>query len=266
MLKQRIITAVLLAPVVLLLIFYGNQWQFAALVVLLQVMSGYEWLRMNRVPQVINVALNASLALAVFIATLQDWLMLSFQSYLIILVLLWVPALMWLKNIRWGNNDAWGHMLKTAIGLLAIVFFAISLNTLHDQPNGHLWTLILFVLIWVADTGAYISGKSFGRSKLAPAISPGKTWEGLLGGVILVAIYAWFIATLMNISAMYAVLSFPLVAVFSVAGDLCASLGKRQAGIKDSSNFLPGHGGFIDRFDSLIAAAPLFVIVLRLVS
>ena len=266
MLKQRIITAVLLAPVVLLLIYYGNQWQFAALVFLLQFMSGYEWLRMNRLPQGINIVVNVVAALAVFLAVWQAWLMLSFQWYLIILVLLWVPALMWLKNIHWGRNGGLGHVLKSVIGFLAIVFFAISLNDLHAQSNGHLWTLILFVLIWVADIGAYVSGKSFGRNKLAPAISPGKTWEGLLGGVFLVVIYAWIIATVMQINVFYAVICFPMVAVFSVAGDLCASMGKRQAGIKDSSNFLPGHGGFIDRFDSLIAAAPLFVIVLRLVS
>ena len=263
MLKQRILTAIILAPLVLLVIFYGNQWQFAALAALLQFMCGYEWLRMNRVSTVPNVVLNGVFTAAVFYAVLSNRLNLQIEWYVIAMVLLWLPAVLWLKFSYWGRERGVSQHMKTLIGLLAIVLFAVCLNVLHGQSKGHIWTLILFLLIWVADVGAYVSGKTLGKHKLAPSISPGKTWEGLLGAIVLVAIYAWIVAWAMKIDTVMAVVLFPIVAAFSVVGDLCASLGKRQAGIKDSSNFLPGHGGFIDRFDSLIAATPLFVICLR---
>ncbi|VAW47930.1 Phosphatidate cytidylyltransferase, partial [hydrothermal vent metagenome] len=123
-------------------------------------------------------------------------------------------------------------------------------------------TLVLFLLIWVADIGAYISGKTMGKHKLAINISPGKTWEGVIGAQILVAVYAIVISQFMDLTWQKALLIMIPVALFSVVGDLAASLGKRQASVKDSSNLLPGHGGFIDRFDSLIAAAPLYFLLL----
>jgi phosphatidate cytidylyltransferase len=261
MLKQRIITALLLAPVLLAIVIYGNAIWMALLVGVIQWAATYEWLKINQ--------LKASLAVinGVMLTALTSWLFhlglpaetLMMGAYLVV----WILAVLWLMNHRWGSANQTIHvLLKGILGVVAIMIFAISLNRLHGSVNGQWLTLGLFVLIWVADIGAYVSGKTMGRHKLAINISPGKTWEGVLGAQLFVALYALLLAHYLNSHWLYTVLVMMGIALFSVVGDLAASLGKRQAGVKDSSQLLPGHGGFIDRFDSLIAAAPLYLYAL----
>jgi phosphatidate cytidylyltransferase len=125
--------------------------------------------------------------------------------------------------------------------------------------------LILFVLllVWAADTGAYAVGKLFGKHKLAPSVSPGKTWEGFFGGMVLAIIVAVIAAKLLNIQSRDTTLFLVccvVTVIASVLGDLFESLTKREAGIKDSGTIFPGHGGMLDRIDSLIAAAPIFAL------
>ncbi|MCG8434327.1 MAG: phosphatidate cytidylyltransferase, partial [Gammaproteobacteria bacterium] len=149
-------------------------------------------------------------------------------------------------------------------GVLALVPCWAAITALHDrQPQG--WQLLLFllVLIWAADIGAYFAGKAWGKNKLAPNISPGKTWEGVFGGLAaslaaaLLANY-WLGFPLLII--------LPLVVILvalSVVGDLSESMLKRQAHIKDSGSLFPGHGGVLDRLDSLLATAPMFLLGLK---
>lgn len=261
MLKQRVITAVVLAPLVIALILLGNNWQLASLVALLQFMCGYEWLSMHRVSRWVNVIINLALALLVVYFTLFHRLLIPVFLYVLLFCSVWIPALIWVVLRQKGSLLEVPELLRCMMGMVAVVLFAYAVNNLHDMPQGAVWTLILFVMVWVADTGAYISGKLFGRHKLASVISPGKTWEGFYGGVLLVLFYAIFIAWYMDVLMWKLVLAFPFITIVSVLGDLSASLTKRLSGVKDSSNFLPGHGGFIDRFDSLIAAAPLFFLL-----
>ena len=262
MLKQRIITAVLLAPVLLGIVIYGNAMWMAILVAVIQLAATWEWLKINQ--------LKSPLAFinGVMLTVLTLWL--YHQSWLAIGQLIWVYALIWLLAVIWLIRYQWGRdnttaqvLIKGLLGVVAIMIFAFSLLSLHAREAGQWWTLSLFVLIWVADIGAYLSGKTMGKHKLAINISPGKTWEGVIGAQMFVAIYAVILSHLMGLNLWLTIPVLMAIALFSVVGDLTASLGKRQAGVKDSSNLLPGHGGFIDRFDSLIAAAPLFLYALN---
>ena len=143
----------------------------------------------------------------------------------------------------------------------------LALVVLHSRPDqGPHWVLYLLVLVWVADSGAFFAGRQFGRTRLAPKVSPGKTWEGVLGGLTACALFAFGYAHYLELQG--AVLTgFVLVSLvtvlFSVAGDLLESLLKRQRGVKDSGTLIPGHGGILDRIDSLFAAAPVFLLGLR---
>jgi len=261
-LKPRIITALLLAPVLLLLVIYGQSYfGFVILIAVLQLTTTYEWLKICQ----LNPGLAAVNALVITLLTLllvQVW-PLSPNIWAIGYGLIWLLAVCWLRNHRWGyENHTMQVLSKGLLGVLAIMVFAMGMHHLFALPDGQWWTLSLFFLIWVADIGAYVSGKTMGKHKLAINISPGKTWEGVIGASIFVALYAIIISQMLPIVWWHAVLMMVPIAWISVVGDLAASLGKRQAKVKDSSNLLPGHGGFIDRFDSLIAAAPVYAYLL----
>ena len=120
-------------------------------------------------------------------------------------------------------------------------------------------------LLWTSDTGAYLVGRSFGRNKLMPLVSPGKTWEGLAGGVALTLLVGWLLARSWNeLSSSQWLLGAVVVAVTATLGDLLESAFKRARGVKDSGNILPGHGGILDRFDGFLLAAPAMLVTLRL--
>ncbi len=273
MLKQRILTALILAPVLLAIVMYGNHDLFAILILVIQSAATYEWLKINRLGS--GLAIFNAIIISIFTLYVADKLYAFNQMYyfnneqlsqlllMVVYSVIWFVALVWLGKHRWGyQNSSFQVLLKSILGVLAIVIFGISMYQIYALPSGHLWTLSLFFLIWVADIGAYVSGKTMGKHKLAINISPGKTWEGVIGAQVFVSIYAVVISQFLDLSWQMALVIMIPVALFSVVGDLVASLGKRQAKVKDSSNLLPGHGGFIDRFDSLIAAAPLYFFLL----
>jgi len=136
------------------------------------------------------------------------------------------------------------------------------MNAIHAEHNGAEWLLYGLMLVWVADIGAYFSGKRFGRHKLAPAISPGKTLEGLYGAVVAVCVYTVIAANYFGLDIANTVFLLVLAVILtlvSVAGDLFESVLKRERGVKDSGTILPGHGGILDRIDSVLAAMPVFM-------
>ncbi len=264
MLKQRIITAVLLAPILLSLVIYGNTYWFAFLIAVIQLAATWEWLKISQLQSGL-AAVNALMLTVLTLLLVLLW-PINPMIWVVINGIIWMLALLWLMNHRWGYaNTTSQTLIKGLLGVIAIMVFAICINQIHALPDGQWLTLSLFFLIWVADIGAYVSGKTLGKNKLAINISPGKTWEGVFGAMVFVALYAFIISGFIDIKWWHAILMMVPIALFSVVGDLAASLGKRQAQIKDSSNLLPGHGGFIDRFDSLIAAAPLFAFLLPFV-
>jgi len=261
MLKQRIITALILAPLFLLAIIYGQKYLFEVMLLLIGAVSIYEWLKINQLPVPIAV-LNAFI-LSLFAAYLMRFLPQPAMYYALLSLLAWLPALLWLRYHQWGYQQTGLQiMVKTICGVFAILLFMLSMQQLHQHQMGVFRVLSLVFLIWVADIGAYFSGKNFGRRKLAIQISPGKTWEGVIGAQVAVVIYAIVLAFMFDLNALRLVPIMMLVALLSVIGDLSASLGKRQAQLKDSSQLLPGHGGILDRFDSMIIAAPVYLLLL----
>lgn len=265
MLKQRLLTAVILIPLVVGGILYLPEMAIAVIFGVLLLQGAWEWSRLTGLeqffPRIIYVIAIAFTFLYLWPATDDRLLMLSY-GYLALAW--WLVAFLWICIPGLLKKEsAINVSIKLACGALVLVPAWYALVSIHSIPgNGPLWLLYTIVLVWIADSGAYFAGKQWGRHKLAPNVSPGKTWEGVLGAFILVAVYcafvtAWLPAKSGRLSALM-IISLILVPV-SVIGDLLESLMKRQAGVKDSGNLLPGHGGVLDRIDGLVAVLPLFM-------
>ncbi|HEX7048393.1 MAG TPA: phosphatidate cytidylyltransferase [Gammaproteobacteria bacterium] len=259
MLKQRIITAVLLVPLVLGVILFAPSWLFDAVVGVALVLLSLEFAALCGL-RVAGSALFAAVVTVLFALAIVPWSYAPDAG----LVLLAGAAIVWLLAPLWlASRFALPAWVKLLFGLPMLAGAGFALHGLKQLDVGGTWILLAFVLVWAADIGGYAAGRAFGRHKLAPAISPGKTWEGFGGGIVLVLVIGalaamWFVDE--NLWLAWAILLIVL-AVFSVVGDLLESLLKRQAGVKDSGNLLPGHGGLLDRLDSLLAVAPLFLLI-----
>ena len=152
-----------------------------------------------------------------------------------------------------------------SLGLLGFVIMLgawLSLVVIQQREDGPLWLLWLFLLVWGADIGAYFAGRAFGRHKLAPQVSPGKTWEGVLGGISLAGIACGGILLAWQPGPEAMLLGMFALIFVSVVGDLLVSVAKRATGVKDTGTLLPGHGGVMDRIDSIVAVLPFLAVVL----
>ena len=276
MLKQRVITALALMAVLLPALFARQAWPFALLSLLLMAAAGWEWGRLNGA-RALAIPMGALLALACFAALWAGW------SDAPPSLVWWLATLVWVLGGAFalrGGPAAWPHLpaLSRCVIGLALLWTA-WLALAAAKTIGINFILSVFCLVWAADIAAYFGGRAFGKRKLAPAISPGKSWEGvwsgMLGALLLAAAWLWLDAAFAMDSAslytlVYRRLGFGLlllVTVFlsamSVVGDLFESLVKRSAGAKDSSGLLPGHGGVLDRVDALL---PVFPIALAMIS
>lgn len=256
MLKQRILTAIILAPLVLAIIFYSNELLFSLFVSFLALMIGFEWFQIVRKYKVNSIIIALAVAIIIFSLNYATFIAIDVTRILIAATVLWSMCFFWLFKPEQGSDK---YSVKYALGVGILLLFGSSLLSIHQIPVfGVKLTLALFFLVWVADIGAYLTGKNFGKHKLAKKVSPGKTVEGLLGGVVFTSIYGYFVAKWLDQEWLYFVIAFAILACISVVGDLFASLLKRQSNVKDSGFLLPGHGGFLDRFDSLIACAPFY--------
>ncbi|MGE5624982.1 MAG: phosphatidate cytidylyltransferase [Bacillota bacterium] len=256
MLRQRVITALIIAPIVLALIFFTPGRLFALVMLGLGLIGAWEWSALSGRP-----GRSSRLALVVLfgiLAVAGGWLQ-SVQASDTVLLIYCLSALVWwLFSLGWLAfwRIEFSFPVKVMCGALTLLPALAAVVSLHAVSPWYLVDLLL--LTSAADIGAYFTGRAFGRHKLAPLVSPGKTWEGVVGGLVLVAVVAaiedyWLPAELVPF-----VLLCMGVALLSVVGDLSESLFKRQAGLKDSGSLFPGHGGLLDRVDSLTAAAPLF--------
>ncbi|MDP5291647.1 phosphatidate cytidylyltransferase [Oceanimonas sp. CHS3-5] len=280
MLKLRIITALCLIPVVLGAIFLLPLPFFALFATAVYLLAGREWGRFIDTQKSNVVMVFLAMVLVALMASVPIEQIWADGLHGLIGVVLGAGALWWLCALplvlRYPASRAlWQHRpwLKAAFALLSLVPFFWSMLVLrsyqYEQDAHYGAWLLLFVmaLVWAADTGAYFAGKTFGKHKLCPSVSPGKTLEGMIGGVIAACVLALVVTQAVELPGAQrnAVLLASAVAVLaSVLGDLVESMFKREAGLKDSGNILPGHGGIMDRVDSLTAALPIFIVVYQL--
>lgn len=268
MLKQRLITAIVLISLVVWGILSLPLVYIAGVFALFILIGAWEWARLSGFSQV-----TARLVyVAFFMITLWQLWEIRQQHQLVsatanIALAWWILAAVWLTFPAIGKaNTVVIGLIKLCAGPLVLIPAWLSLISIHEIPGqGPYWLLYTLSLIWIADSGAYFSGKTWGRHKLAPKISPGKTWEGALGALVLVAVYALVVGIWADFSdgpLHYFILASLLMVPVSILGDLFESLMKRQAGIKDSGALLPGHGGIMDRIDSLTAVLPVFFAIM----
>jgi phosphatidate cytidylyltransferase len=264
MLKQRLITAIILIPIFVLLILKLSPKYFGYMTIIFVLIGAWEWSslmgiesKMKRI--IYPILVSAFLPLSIFFPWQILWAGLAGWLLAFVLVLLYPRA-----SKIWGNSIIWRGIM--GIFVLLPTFFALNFirhTAMFGANNGPYVLLFLFVLIWCADSGAYFAGKKFGKNKLAPQVSPGKTWQGLSGALLMTFIIAPALLLFLphpRPSIWWVILLALVTVLFSVLGDLFESMLKRNVGLKDSGNLFPGHGGLLDRIDSLTAAAPIFAL------
>jgi phosphatidate cytidylyltransferase len=266
MLMQRVITAVILAPLVVAgFVWLHGPW-FALFIGAVVTLAAWEWARLAG-ESAQKGRIVYALVVALILAGLYRYAVPP-QYILVPAVAWWLAAIFMISRYPDGNGLWSGSMIAQLFGLFILLPAWYGLVWLKLQTGGLWLILALMILVWAADIGAYFAGKTWGKRKLAPRVSPGKSIEGLLGGLVLTQVLT--LAALVyldwNLSdLLLGQLGALLVVLFSVVGDLTESMFKRDQGLKDSSNLLPGHGGVMDRIDSLTAAIPVFALCWLLV-
>jgi len=270
MLKQRIVTALVMLAVLLPVLFYPSIEPFAVLTLALIVAAGWEWARLNGCAPRTAVALGLGLGVALALVWWAGGLALSWRPLWLGVGGVWVLLAVVLLRRGVPGWGAWAKPLRLCAGLVLVACAWLALVQAKLLGLGFL--LSVLTLVWMADIAAYFGGKTFGRRKLAPTISPGKSWEGVfsgVAGVLLLALgWLWLDARglsdqpslftrLWAFGPLTALLAVVCLCAMSVVGDLVESLVKRSAGMKDSSGLLPGHGGVLDRVDALLPVLPL---------
>ncbi len=273
MLGQRVVTAVVLLALLLPALFAASPWPFAGLTLLLIAAAGWEWGRLNGAAPILALAMGGTVAAAGAAAIAAGWTALAPSPAW------WGAAAIWIVGgayaLRCGPA-AWPSLppaARQALGL--VLLWAAWLAIAQARALGIDFILSVFCLVWAADIAAYFGGRKFGRRKLAPSISPGKSWEGVWSGVagVLLLALVWtaldrafapsdpglYARLYSRLGAAGALLALLLLASMSVVGDLVESLVKRAAGAKDSSGLLPGHGGVLDRVDALLPVFPIAI-------
>lgn len=265
MLKQRIITALILAPIAIACVFLLPPLQFSLFVGGFILIASWEWA---------NLADLEGYARFVYAGIVL--LLLVTVTFLPPVIVLGLGAIWWtvafLLVIQYPRaTHLWSSpMVRYLLGFFVLVPGFVSLNVLKAMPDSNFLILLLFLLIWGADIGAYFAGRAFGKRKLAPEVSPGKSWAGVYGGLVTAAAIAIAMAlfngdpSLLSWRGIVFLLGCCVIVLVSVLGDLTESMFKRARGVKDSSNLLPGHGGVLDRLDSLFAAGPVFALFVLL--
>lgn len=261
LLRTRILTAIVLACLLLAGLFLlPAHWAVPAIGAIFTV-GAWEWSAFGALH---SVPLRAAYAAAVALLLVLAWEWSEDPAHLLLLLEFatawWVVALLWLALFPTRHQAA----LALACGVPVLVPACVALARLQVTSSGfaHGPQLVLWLMLLViaADIGAYCAGRAYGRRKLAPRVSPGKTWEGALGGLTMVVLVAWGGALHFGLPPLIVVAFGGAVGIFSVIGDLTESMFKRAAGLKDSGALLPGHGGLLDRIDSVTAAAPLYAL------
>ena len=268
MLKERVVTAVVLLLVFLLALFLLPTGWFAVPVGAVVATGAYEWAALAKTSNRVGYAYAFACA-AVFATVVWGWQVIDPAHPGLVFVFA-LASLFWILAVpAWLLSGAQlrSKSLALVVGTIVVVPAGLSMVSLHFVGPAAL--LMLLAFIWIADSAAYFAGRAFGKHKLAPAISPGKTWEGVAGAVAGTMIYAMICAEASpSLGAAVRGASWPaylgialLLCAVSVVGDLFESLIKRQAKVKDSGTLLPGHGGVLDRIDSITSTLPVALLI-----
>ncbi len=281
MLLQRIITALLLAPLAIAAIFYMSLDSFAVFIMVIMAIGAWEWgplmgfdNKRRRLAFVLATVFLIS-ALWYFVPLNSLWHSVSELQQLVYYIL-WLAVIWWLISAtltflypRCSSFWASHRSIRGVFGWLTLVPTWLAFMVLRssdyqvDPYHGAQLIMFLFLMVWSADVGAYFVGKAIGKHKLMPNVSPGKNMEGFIGGVVFACLLVSVASYILGWQQEQYVLVLAVTVVIttiSVLGDLNESMFKRQAGIKDSGSILPGHGGVLDRIDSLTATAPIFAL------
>ena len=273
MFKQRVITAVALAAAFLAMLLNLSALAFSLVISLLVVIAGWEWSNLMKLSSAVGKA-GYLLLLSLSMAAASHWLGLferfdqaRAQQMFQVAAALWAIIFLWIQGypssaILWAARPMLG-----LLGLLLLTFTWAAVASILHHESGQWLLLLAIAIIALADVGGYIAGNLLGKHKLAPIVSPGKTWEGFAGGMffqLLLIVGLVIVLPDVVLSSLF-ILIIP-VALYSVLGDLFESMLKRHSGVKDSSQLLPGHGGVLDRIDGIMAALPLFALLFTLTS
>jgi phosphatidate cytidylyltransferase len=257
MLRQRVFTAIVALSVLAVVMFVLPAVIARTVITLLMLGAAWEWSGF-----IFDKGTVGRTVYVLFIAILLALIFLELPETALVDIILKIALGWWLAALAWMFffPTAIARPVAWVCGALVIVPAWLALDLLYRRRP----ELLLFALliVWVADIGAYFVGKGFGRVKLAPQISPGKTWEGVLGGLSAVTILAAIGSPVLDIEIAVLVPFCLAVAMISIVGDLAVSMFKRNAGVKDSGSLFPGHGGVLDRIDSVTSAAPLFALAM----
>lgn len=263
MLKYRILTAIILIPIFVTLLLKLSAPAFMVLTSLIVLWGAWEWSYFIGVKKKSHSIIYPMFILAILIASFG--VPIVYISYVLSAAFVWWLIAFGLVMAYPKAKKLWSKsvVVRALMGVMVLIPCWFAINFIRISFNGPYTLLFLFVLIWGADTAAYFAGRAWGKHKLAPEVSPGKTWEGLAGacvGTLLITLGVLY-ALKINSSIWLAAIVLSLVTVlFSIVGDLFESMLKRNVGLKDSGQLLPGHGGILDRIDSLTAAAPIFTL------
>ena len=265
MLITRILTASILAPLAIALVWLLPPTIFAEVVMLLMVLALFEWDGLTEKSDSGFVMGALGVLLIGIVVYLLDFDILPNQVPSLLPLLIAAGVVFWVLQITVLARGIDYHRpvrLEWLYSLLIVLFAWAAMTWLRHQDEGNARVLIAIMVVWAADTFAYIAGVSVGRRKLAPSISPGKTIEGVIGGIAGALLVAWlgahFLLDMDGSQLVRWLLAALGAALISVAGDLYVSRLKRHAGVKDSGKLLPGHAGLLDRIDGLLAAMPIF--------
>jgi len=260
-LGKRVLTAIALIPLVVWLVLFSPDLFFVVFLSVVFFIAAMEWASLSHVSnKQLQFIYSLSIVMTGFGLSILNTLWVDIVMRLMFCFWLMIVALLLLvpsKILELKQN----RIVMVLLGYVVLGSSFLSLYYLRiDIEGGASLLMYLMLLIWIADSGAYFSGRAFGKIKLSPQISPGKSIEGVIGGVIVCLVFAYFSADYIGFkpSLLFLMISLSVVLV-SVYGDLFESLLKRRAQVKDSGTLLPGHGGVLDRIDSLLAAGPFFV-------
>lgn len=272
MLKQRVITALVLAAIFLAALFGLPSGYFSFFIGAVLLIGAWEWANLSGFPAIWQRLVYSFVLLILLVGTslylgfegeasprLNS---LAIRDVLIVGCGWWALALLLVQGYP-SSSVLWGHKsLRLVMGVLVLVPTWVALVYVRQHDNGAWLVLLLMLVVAVADSGGYFAGRRFGKHKLASSVSPGKTWEGFAGGFLANCLLAVLLSQLLGMSLLLMLVLIVPTSLISVLGDLLESMVKRHAGAKDSGSILPGHGGILDRVDGITAAAPVFALAL----